>query len=491
MRTPACAEAGIPLKDKFSKNQLQVIKPILARMYREQYGQNYHAFYAFSPGSSHSKILVLIYPDFLRLVITSCNLMDIDTIGGDNHWYIHDLPKRPSRATPEPSSFEADFLEHLRALDTPVTFLNSIQGMYDYSQVKVHLVTSVPGVCAGSKAENHGLLRLRRIVRTLGLKLSKLEKPELRLEICAASIGKLSAQWLNDFNDCALGKPIVGVPEYVVPVLKLFYPSVGDVKKADPDAKEAASNIGCHLRPWDSAPTEVKNIFHHYESKDTGRLFHQKLILVYNPQDSSAPPYYVYVGSANFSSAAWGQLDEDLKKNRATCNTKLIKTSNFECGVVVPGSLIEGLLETGTESWQTGIVPYVQTTERYDLSKDRAWNSMCLFHIDSDFILRASIVLIIVRSGMGQELPRGLPRALNVPLGAAHSQSEHMYRLFGKLIVTPVDQGISERKDIMRLCFTDMRSFLHFVTNKICAPTYDFLTSRRSLFPFIVLLDWP
>lgn len=303
----ACGRAGIDLKEHLPKKQLQNIKPVLAQMYKEQYGENYHAFYAWSPGSSHSKILVLVYPDFLRVVITSCNMMDIDTVGGDNHWYIHDLPKRASRATPEPASFEADLLEHLRALDTPEVFLNSIKGMYDYSQVKVHLVTSIPVVCTGVKAEKHGLLRLRRVIRNLGLKLSKLEKRELRFEICAASIGKLSAKWLCDFNDCALGKAIVGIAdkESAVPDLKLFFPSVGDVKNADREAEEGASNIGCHLRPWDSAPTEVKNIFHHYESKDTGRLFHQKFILAYNPQDTRAPPYYVYIGSANFSSAAW------------------------------------------------------------------------------------------------------------------------------------------------------------------------------------------
>jgi hypothetical protein len=150
-------------------------------------------------------------------------MMDIDTVGGDNHWYIHDLPKRSSQVIPEPASFEAGFLEHLRALDTPEVFLNSIQGTYDYSQVEVHLVTSIPGVCAGAKAEKHGLLRLRRIIRTLGLKLSKLEKTELRLEVCAASIGKLSAQWLNDFNDCVLGKSMVCTfPQLCISLLACF-----------------------------------------------------------------------------------------------------------------------------------------------------------------------------------------------------------------------------------------------------------------------------
>jgi tyrosyl-DNA phosphodiesterase-1 len=60
--------------------------------------------------------------------------------------------------------------------------------------------------------------------------------------------------------------------------------------------------------------------------------------------------------------------------NEATCNTKLVKLSNFECGVVIPGELVESLLEPGTESWQSGIVPYVQTGKRYDLPKDRPWN---------------------------------------------------------------------------------------------------------------------
>ena len=48
--------------------------------------------------------------------------------------------------------------------------------------------------------------------------------------------------------------------------------------------------------------------------------------------------------------------------------------SNFECGVVVPGQLIDSLLEPGTKSWQDGIIPYVQTARKYDLPKDRPWN---------------------------------------------------------------------------------------------------------------------
>ena len=80
------------------------------------------------------------------------------------------------------------------------------------------------------------------------------------------------------------------------------------------------------------------------------------------------------MGSANLSQSAWGGLEQDKKTNEVTCNAKLVKVSNFECGVVIPGHLIKDLLEPGTESWQSGIVPYVQTGKQYDLPKDRPWN---------------------------------------------------------------------------------------------------------------------
>lgn len=304
-------------------------------------------------------------------------MMRADTDLGDNHWYIHDLPKRPSRESVISSPFEANLLEHLQALKVPVQFLESIKGMYDYSTVKVHLVTSVPGISAGAKAEKHGLLRLRRVIKDLGVDLRRKKRDgALQLEVCAASIGNLSAKWLDGFYDCALGRKYLEVTEghCDVPDLKLFYPTVSDVRRADDSARLAASNIGCHTRPWISAPDAIKRIFHHYKSKDAGRLFHQKLIVAYDPRDSAVAPYYVYIGSANLSQSAWGALEPDKRGNEATCDLKLIKTMNFECGVVIPGNLVKELLEPGTPSWQEGIVPYDQAAAPYNIQKDKPWN---------------------------------------------------------------------------------------------------------------------
>ncbi|KAK2596916.1 hypothetical protein N8I77_012799 [Diaporthe amygdali] len=372
----ACTQSGIAFREKISKKQLQDIRPKLEQLHRRAYGNSYHAFYAWSSGSSHSKILTLVYPEFLRIAITSCNMMDIDTELGDNHFYIHDLPKLASRQD-QLSTFESDLLAHLKALGTPIEFINSIQGKYDYSTVQVHLVTSVPGTYSGAKAQDCGLLRLREIIRSLDLNLAqKKRQGKLQLEVCAASLGNLSARWLDGFFDCALGRKYVEITQDcdVPSDLKLFYPTVEDVRSTDEEAQHGASNIGCHIRPWKESPKAIKDIFHHYHSKDSGKLFHQKLILAYNHTSPTSLPYYVYIGSANLSSSAWGALEKDKKENKATCDLKLIKTSNFECGVVVPGDLIESILEPGTKSWQDGIVPYDQAASKYDIGKDKPWN---------------------------------------------------------------------------------------------------------------------
>ncbi|KAJ3566187.1 hypothetical protein NPX13_g7232 [Xylaria arbuscula] len=369
--------ARVKIREKLSRTQLDSLRPALQQLHSQRYGRNIHTFYAWGPGSCHSKILLLAYPTFLRIVITSCNMMSIDTELGDNHWYIHDVPKRSSPPYRPPAGFEADLLSHMESLGAPETFLESIRGKYDYSAVKVHLVTSVPGTCSGAKAEKHGQLRLRRVVKQLDLKLSEKDSEgKLQVEICTASVGNLNAKWLNGFYDCALGKDTLQTHDgaNVVPKIKLFYPTFQDVKNADEVAQDAASNIGCHTRPWESAPREVKSIFHHYESEDRGKLFHQKLILAYNPRDTTQLPYYVYVGSANFSQSAWGALEHDKRGNELTSDKKLIKLSNFECGVLIPGHLIANLLKDGTESWQQGIIPHNQTAAAYDLPKDKAWN---------------------------------------------------------------------------------------------------------------------
>lgn len=374
----ACKRAGLRVKGKVTKMQLATVQSDVYRVYQARYGKNFHAFNAWAAGSAHTKMLALVYPTFLRLVITSCNMMDIDTVHGDNHWYIHDLPKLSGKSRKRPmTEFEDGLMSHLRLLRVPEDFVESIEGLYDYSSIKVHLITSVPGTFSGSKAERHGLLRLRNVVKTLNLGLpAKKSRGNVHVEVCTASIGNLNTKWLNGFHDCVLGKKDIAVASANsrAPEIKIVFPTSKNVESASAVARHGASNIGCHTRPWPSAPNDLKALFHHYKSKDPGCLFHQKLIAVYDQTDKAKPPHYIYIGSANLSQSAWGALEVDKRGNAATGGTKLVKMTNYECGVLIPGHLIHDLLEPGTSSWIDGVIPYRQDTRRYDLQRDWPWN---------------------------------------------------------------------------------------------------------------------
>lgn len=82
-----------------------------------------------------------------------------------------------------------------------------------------------------------------------------------------------------------------------------------------------------------------------------------KLIIALDTREPGALPYYLYLGSANFSRSAWGSLEQAAKLYEPTCNTKLWGVNNFECGVFIPGHCLLDLLEEGTESWHE-IIPY-------------------------------------------------------------------------------------------------------------------------------------
>jgi len=94
--------------------------------------------------------------------------------------------------------------------------------------------------------------------------------------------------------------------------------------------------------------------------------------MAYSP-GAPAQLHYVYIDSGNLSASAWGSLEQDKKGNAASGDLKLVKLRNYECGVVVPGYLIDSLLEPGTKSWLDSIIPHVQTTRKYD-AQERPWN---------------------------------------------------------------------------------------------------------------------
>ncbi|KAJ7754374.1 tyrosyl-DNA phosphodiesterase-domain-containing protein [Mycena maculata] len=338
--------------------------------YREQYGDNFRAFYPIlTGGCAHSKMLVLIYPGFLRFVITSANLMTCDVIDGDNHWFIQDFPRLDPKDAPlyTKTPFEAELSNHLKALGCPVSFRDMYltSSVFDFSGVKAHLVTSQPGNFSGEKARDYGQLRLCRVVRNKILKYYKKEVPRMTFEVCTGSIGHLENEGVvqNLLASCAGERQewLEGAPP-----LKIVFPTLQDVQKSKCLVAEAG-NIGSHIT-WGALEEKeaeyLKTVFHHYKSKDKWRLFHMKLILaLHTDAPKEEPPLYMYMGSANFSVAAWGTVHDEGRTSKIGATGEVLRLAgvrNYECGVVVKGGDIAGML--GTDDW-SDIVPHVRLTK--------------------------------------------------------------------------------------------------------------------------------
>ncbi|KAJ7913002.1 tyrosyl-DNA phosphodiesterase-domain-containing protein [Mycena leptocephala] len=337
--------------------------------YREEYGENFHAFYpCTTSGCAHTKMMVLIYPDFLRVVITSANLMELDVVLGDNMWYIQDFPRRLSPDSEYTETrFEQILRKHVKELGCPDDFQNIYltPGVFDFSAAKVYLVTSKPGSYCGDEATEYGQLRLRRIVRKKILKnYTEANLPKMSFEICVGSVGHLENEDIvkNFLESCAGNRQesIEGEP-----ALKMIFPTRRDVQNSKL-GEPGAGNISSHI-DWKSLPEKsaeyLKTVFYHYHSKDPGCLFHMKSILALHADAPKRTPLYMYMGSANFSAAAWGTVMPELRNGvvaKTLAIERLAGVKNFECGVVIRGRDIAGMLETG--NWED-IVPYVRPKE--------------------------------------------------------------------------------------------------------------------------------
>ncbi|KAJ7432396.1 tyrosyl-DNA phosphodiesterase-domain-containing protein [Mycena latifolia] len=343
--------------------------------YSELYGRNFRAFYPhMSRGCAHSKLMILIYPEFLRLVITSANLMELDVVHGDNHWFIQDFPRLSDNAaeTYTETKFEQELIQHLEDLECPDEFLDRQlrAPVFDFSAAKVYIVSSKPGSYSGDEASKYGQLRLRRIVRNKILKYYT-EAPRMTFEVCVGSVGVLEVEDMvkNLLESCAGGRQ---VSEEGRPALKMIFPTYADVQRSN---IKKVSNIGCHIE-WkkleENLAEYLRDIFYHYTSKDAGCMFHLKSILGLRADaPPAAPPLYMYVGSHNFSAAAWGTVLPALLDHGG--GATLQGVANLECGIVVKGGDIAGMLETA--DWQD-IVPYVRPSEANKYKKgERPYNA--------------------------------------------------------------------------------------------------------------------
>lgn len=122
-------------------------------------------------GTCHGKIMLIKYPSFLRLVVSTANLLSIDYENKTQGIWTQDFPLKinsenmenspastdTSSLSPVASDFKETLFDYIKRLELDASFLHN----YDFKDVKVVLITSVPGYHSGKSLNKYGHLKVK------------------------------------------------------------------------------------------------------------------------------------------------------------------------------------------------------------------------------------------------------------------------------------------------------------------------------------------
>ncbi|KAI1213279.1 phospholipase D/nuclease [Annulohypoxylon truncatum] len=301
-----------------------------------------------STGNMHSKLQLLKYPKYLRVVIPTGNFVPYDWGENgiiENMVFLIDLPRiddPKSKTSNKLGPFGDELCYFLRAQNLDESLVNSLAN-YDFSEANHYrFIHTIAASHAGDEWRRTGYCGLGRAITSLGLNTTD----EIEVDLMTSSLGSLNIDLVLAIYYAAQGDN--GLKEYGMRGAKsgktkesisakialkdrfrIYFPSHDTVVKSR-GGKNAAGTICAHAKWWDSA-TFPRELFRDSRSVRTGILVHSKLMMVRHRRSGKSKAAYAYIGSANLSESAWGRLT----KERGTGNPK-ITCRNWECGVVVP-----------------------------------------------------------------------------------------------------------------------------------------------------------
>ncbi|KAI1102584.1 phospholipase D/nuclease [Jackrogersella minutella] len=299
-------------------------------------------------GNMHSKLQLLKYPRYLRIVVPSGNFVPYDwgeTGVIENMVFLIDLPRIDDvnlQSSSELGPFGDELCYFLKAQGLQESLISSLSN-YDFSEAnRYRFVHTIAASHVGDKWQRTGYCGLGRAISSLGLDTTD----EIEVDFVTGSLGSLKMDLISAIYYAAQGDD--GMKEYEMrnpkggknkkPVqaksnlndrFRFYFPSLDTVVRSR-GGKNAAGTICVSSKWWDST-TFPRELVRDCKSVRSGLLIHSKLMVVRHHHSDKLKAAYAYVGSANLSESAWGRL----VKERGTGNPKLT-CRNWECGVIVP-----------------------------------------------------------------------------------------------------------------------------------------------------------
>lgn len=328
-------------------------------------------------GTHHTKMMLLLYEEGLRVVIHTSNLIHADWHQKTQGIWLSPLYRRivpgSHRSGESATHFKADLISYLSAYNAAALkeWIDTIQE-HDLSETNVYLIGSTPGRFQGDQKDNWGHFRLRKLLKENGSSIPKAESwPVVGQFSSIGSMGADESKWLcSEFKESlvTLGKES-RTPGGAVP-LHLIYPSVENVRTSL-EGYPAGGSLPYSIQTAEKQ-TWLHSYFHKWSAATSGRSNAMPHIKTYmRPSPDFSQIAWFLVTSANLSKAAWGALEK---------NGSQLMIRSYELGVLfLPAAFgldsfrVKQKFFSGSQEPTASFpVPYDLPPELYG-SKDRPW----------------------------------------------------------------------------------------------------------------------
>ncbi|NWW85117.1 TYDP1 phosphodiesterase, partial [Rhynochetos jubatus] len=332
-------------------------------------------------GTHHTKMMLLLYEEGLRVVIHTSNLIAEDWHQKTQGIWLSPLyPRLPQGTTgsagESETNFKSDLISYLMAYNSPTLkeWIDLIQE-HDLSETRVYLLGSTPGRYQGSDKEKWGHLRLRKLLKEHASSVPARESwPVVGQFSSIGSMGVDGSKWLcSEFQESlvAAGNSVSNLLKCDVPI-HLVYPTVNNVRQSL-EGYPAGGSLPYSIQTAQKQ-LWLHSYFHKWSAEISGRshaIPHIKTYMRTSPDFQKIA--WFLVTSANLSKAAWGALEKN--------GTQLMIRS-YELGVLfLPSAFgldkgyfcVRGkTLSESSDSATYFPVPYDLPLEQYG-SKDQPW----------------------------------------------------------------------------------------------------------------------
>ncbi|RIA95049.1 tyrosyl-DNA phosphodiesterase-domain-containing protein [Glomus cerebriforme] len=160
-------------------------------------------------GCFHAKLMILIYNEWIRVVISSANLIPHDWEISENIVFVQDFPRYKDDDTTDHNlhSFAKELKDYLLAMGLKSHIIDKFS-QYDFSKAKAIIIPSIPGAYKGiENVKKYGHGRLSQVVKGVCKQSEYVE-----LECQSSSLGSITPDFLNEFYRSAKG-----LDPYIIP----------------------------------------------------------------------------------------------------------------------------------------------------------------------------------------------------------------------------------------------------------------------------------